>query len=264
MSNLNPANGTLFGVGVGPGDPELMTLKAARVLGQAEVVAYFAKAGNQSHSLRIASEFIPSNAELLALEYPVTTEIDRHHQDYREALASFYTHSVERIRHHLLAGRQVAVIAEGDPLFFGSYMHLHTRLAGDFMTQVIPGISAMSASWSAVQVPICQGDDIFTVVPGTLDKAQLMAQMSNSRALVIMKIGSHLGKVREALKESGLLDRAVYVERVAQQECRMLPLAEKQDDTAPYFSLVLVPGWEDAGFASPLFTHAGQAKGELS
>lgn len=251
-------SGTLYGVGVGPGDPDLMTVKAVNVLARVDVVAYFAKFGHSSHALGVAEQHLPSSVERVALYYPVTTEIHRHHPHYQALLRNFYHESVERLAHELAAGRSVAVIAEGDPLFFGSYMHLHTRLAGRFPTEVIPGISAMSASWSAAQLPICQGDDSLTVIPGTLDSQALRERIDGCEALVIMKIGRHLGRVREVLAQCGKLERALYVERIAQPQSQIMPLANKQDDHAPYFSLILVPGWDELGFDSPLFPAPGE------
>ncbi|MGJ8518247.1 precorrin-2 C(20)-methyltransferase [Carnimonas bestiolae] len=248
-----PSCGTLYGVGVGPGDPELMTVKAVNVLAKVDVVAYFAKAGNHSHALGVAEQHLSPGVERLALYYPVTTEIHRHDPRYQALLADFYADCVARLVPHLNAGRSVAVIAEGDPLFFGSYMHLHTRLAGRYPTEVVPGISAMSASWSAAQLPICQGDDSVTVIPGTLDSERLRERIEGCDALVIMKIGRHLGRVREVLAQCGKLERALYIERVAQPQCRIMPLAQQHDDHAPYFSLILVPGWHELGFDSPLF-----------
>ncbi len=158
----------LFGVGLGPGDPELMTLKAMRALGAADVIAYFAKAGNSSHSRAIAAEHLRAGVIELPLYYPVTTELPSCSTAYREAITAFYDKAADEIAAHLEAGRNVAVICEGDPMFYGSYMHLHTRLTPRFAAEIIAGVTGMSGCWSAAGMPIAQGNDVFTVLPATL------------------------------------------------------------------------------------------------
>ncbi|GGF46121.1 precorrin-2 C(20)-methyltransferase [Azorhizobium oxalatiphilum] len=243
---MNAAIGQLIGVGVGPGDPELMTLKAVRTLESADVVAHFAKAGNNSHARKIASAHFRADAEELPLLYPVTTEIHRHDDAYKTAIAAFYDASAARVAERLMAGQTVAVLSEGDPLFYGSYMHLHVRLAHRFPTQVIPGVTGMSGCWSQAGVPISQGDDVLMVLPGTLDETALAERLSQADAAVIMKVGRNLPKIRRALAAAGRLDRALYVERGTMADSTMTPLAERNDDRAPYFAIVLVPGWEQA------------------
>ena len=237
--------GRLIGVGTGPGDPELMTLKAVRALSEADVVAHFAKKGNASNARRIAERYFRPGAVELPLLYPVTTEIEKDHADYRSAIEGFYAEAAHAVAAHLEAGRTVAVLSEGDPLFYGSYMHLHVRLAGRYPTAVIPGVTAMSGCWSSAGVPIVQGDDILTVLPGTLGEAELVRRLSDTDAAIIMKIGRNLPKIRHALAASGRLHRAFYVERGTMEGARVMRLADKADDLAPYFAVVLVPGWEN-------------------
>lgn len=237
------APGRLFGVGVGPGDPELLTLKAARILEQADVVAWFAKAGRQSNARRIADVHLTPGREELALYYPVTTELHRHSDAYREAINGFYEQSAARLGAELDAGRSVAVISEGDPLFFGSWMHLHVRLRTRFDVEVIPGVTGMSGSWSRAGLPICQGDDVLSILPGTLDETALVERLSRCEAAVIMKVGRNLPRIRAALARTGQLERALYVERATMADERVISLAERDDAPAPYFSIVLVPGW---------------------
>jgi precorrin-2/cobalt-factor-2 C20-methyltransferase len=237
--------GKLIGVGVGPGDPELITLKAIRALAEADVVAHFAKAGNVSHARAIAAPHLRPGVTELPLLYPVTTELPKCSSGYRDALRDFYDQAAQSITAHLEAGRVVAVIAEGDPLFYGSYMHLHTRLAPRFPVEIVAGVTGMSGCWSAAGTPIAQGDDIFTVLPATLPEHELARRLSEANAAVVMKVGRHLPKVRRALQTSGRLPRAVYVERGSMADAKLIPLAAKPDDDAPYFAIVLVPGWED-------------------
>jgi len=236
--------GKLFGVGVGPGDPELLTLKAMRALGAADVIAHFAKAGHPSHSRAIVAQHLRADVVELPLHYPVTTELPACSQAYRDAICDFYDGAAAQIAGHLEAGRTVAVISEGDPLFYGSYMHLHTRLAPRFATEIVAGVTGMSGCWSAAGMPIAQGDDVFTVLPATLPEAELTRRLSDADAAVVMKVGRHLPKLRRALKSSGRLPQALYVERGTMAKEKMIPLAAKTDDDAPYFAVVLVPGWE--------------------
>lgn len=237
--------GRLIGVGVGPGDPELMTLKAVHVLGQADVVVFFAKAGNQSHARGIAARHLRAGVIELPLLYPVTTELPSASAAYRDLICEFYDDSAAAVATHIDAGRTVVTLSEGDPLFYGSYMHLHTRLSKHYPTEIVPGVTGMSGCWSAAATPIAQGDDVFTVLPATLPEAELTRRLADSDAAVVMKIGRHLGKLRRALKASGKLPRAIYVERGTMADTAMIPLAAKNDDSAPYFAVVLVPGWEN-------------------
>jgi precorrin-2/cobalt-factor-2 C20-methyltransferase len=238
------SDGKLLGVGVGPGDPELMTLKAMRALGEADVVAHFAKAGNESHSRAIVAQHLRDGVVELPLLYPVTTELPKDSAGYRDTLGDFYDEAAAKIAAHLEAGRGVAVICEGDPLFYGSYMHLHTRLTPRFCAEIVAGVTGMSGCWSAAGMPIAQGDDVFTVLPATLSESELTRRLADADAAVVMKVGRHLPKLRRALDRAGRLPRAIYVERGTMADAKMIPLAAKLDDDAPYFAVVLVPGWE--------------------
>jgi precorrin-2/cobalt-factor-2 C20-methyltransferase len=236
--------GRLIGVGVGPGDPELLTLKAARTLAEADVVAHFAKAGNDSNARRTIQGHLRPGVEELPLLYPVTTELPKDCAAYGDAIGTFYDRSAAAIARHLDAGRTVAVISEGDPLFYGSYMHLHVRLAPRYRVEIVPGVTAMSGCWSSAGAPIAQGDDVFVVLPATLPEAELERRFADADAAVVMKLGRHLEKVRRVLRRTGRLSQAIYVERGTTSEAVTMPLADKADEAAPYFSVILVPGWE--------------------
>jgi precorrin-2/cobalt-factor-2 C20-methyltransferase len=237
-------SGRLIGVGVGPGDPELLTLKAARTLAEADVVAHFAKAGNHSNARRTIQGHLRPGVEELALLYPVTTELPKDCAAYGDAISAFYDRSAAAVARHLDAGRTVAVISEGDPLFYGSYMHLHVRLAPRYRVEIVPGVTAMSGCWSYAGAPIAQGDDVFVVLPATLPEAELERRFADADAAVVMKLGRHLEKVRRVLGRTGRLAQAIYVERGTTSEAVTMPLADKHDEKAPYFSVILVPGWE--------------------
>ncbi len=236
-------SGRLYGVGTGPGDPELLTLKAVRAIAAADTIAHFAKAGRTGNARPIVAAHIRPHHRELALHYPVTTEIDAGSEDYRTAIGAFYEEAAARVANELEAGRSVAVLSEGDPLFYGSYMHLHVRLAHRFDTEVIPGVTAMSGCWSAAGLPLMQGDDVTTVLPGTLPEAELSRRLRDTDAAIVMKVGRNLPKIRAALAATGRLEGAVYVERGTMAEARIVPLAGAGDLVAPYFSIVLVPGW---------------------
>jgi precorrin-2/cobalt-factor-2 C20-methyltransferase len=234
----------LIGVGVGPGDPELLTLKAMRALRDAPVVAHFAKAGHVSRARTIAADHMRPDMIELPLHYPVTTEIPRGAPAYCDKIEAFYDASAATVAAHLNARRSVAVICEGDPLFYGSYMHLHVRLAARYPTQVIAGVTGISGCWSAIGAPIAQGNDVFTVLPGTLAEDDLARRLADADAAAVMKVGRNLAKVRRALARAGRLGRAMYVERGTMADAVVMRLVDKPDDCAPYFATVLVAGWE--------------------
>jgi precorrin-2/cobalt-factor-2 C20-methyltransferase len=235
----------LIGVGVGPGDPELLTLKALRALQEAEVIAHFAKAGNSSNARAIVANHLKPGVAELALLYPVTTEIPREAPAYCNKMRAFYDAAAGAVAAHIDAGRSVAVICEGDPLFYGSYMHLHVRLAARYPTDVIAGVTGMSGCWSAVGAPMAQGNDVFTVLPATLPQSELERRLADADGAVVMKLGRNLPKVRRALDRAGRLDRAIYVERGTMANAVVMALTAKADEEAPYLAIVLVPGWED-------------------
>lgn len=233
--------GHLYGVGVGPGDPELMTVKAHRVLTASAVVAHFAARLRPGNAWTIIASFVTAEQTVLRLEYPVTTEAVAP-ADYESAIASFYDHSASRIAEHLDAGHDVSVVCEGDPFFYGSYMYIHQRLADRYATTVIPGVTSFSAASAAAGVPLVSMNESLTVLPGVLPPEQLKVALAKVDAAVVMKVGRHLADVRAAAEAVGLADQAIYVERASCTSERVVPLAETGEVEAPYFSLVLIPG----------------------
>lgn len=234
--------GTLFGVGMGPGDPDYLTIRAMKVLAEAPVLVHFCKKGKRGNARTIADAVMRDPAREFPLVYPYTTELPPDHADYVAALAGFYDDAAARLADHLATGRDVAILSEGDPFFYGSFMHLWRRLKDRFPVEVVPGVTGMSGCWTRAGTPITWGDDVLTILPATLPHAALVERLAATDAAVIMKLGRHLPKVRAALAETGLLDRAVYVERGTMAGEQVLALSEKPDDAAPYFSMVLVPG----------------------
>jgi precorrin-2/cobalt-factor-2 C20-methyltransferase len=234
--------GRLYGVGLGPGDPELLTVKAARLIGQCPVIAFFAKAGRRGHARLIADRYIPASAAELPLYYPMTTELPFDHPDYLETLRRFYAVSTAALAAELENGRDVALLAEGDPLFYGSFMHLFVRLKERFDCEIVPGVTGMAGCSASAGAPMTWGDDVLTVLPGTLPYEALVARLKQCDAAVVMKLGRNYEKVRDAFAEAGLLERALYVERGTMADEIVTPLSQKRDGPAPYFSLVLLPG----------------------
>jgi precorrin-2/cobalt-factor-2 C20-methyltransferase len=235
--------GRLYGIGTGPGDPELLTLKAARLLGALPVIGYFAKEGRSGNGLATVCDALRPDAELLPLPYPVTTELHRHDAGYRDAITGFFDAAAEAVAQRLSAGLDVGVLSEGDPMFYGSWMHLHRRLATRFHIEVVAGVTSLSGAWSQAGLPIAQGDDVLVVLPGTLKEEVLARRIAEAEAAVIMKVGRNLPRIRRALEAAGKLDRAVYVERATMPGGRVISLVEHDGSPAPYFSVVLVPGW---------------------
>jgi len=236
-------HGILYGVGVGPGDPELVTLKAYRILQATRHVAYFAKQGKTGNARRIAGPHLREDHQTLRLEYPFTIEIPVDDADYQPAMDRFYDAAAARVARHLASGQDVAVLCEGDPFFYGSYMYLHQRLARDFSSEIVPGVPGMSGCWALAGTPITQRDDVLTVLPGTLPAEELRRRLADSDAAVIMKVGRNLPAIRAALAAVGALERAILVERGTMPGERIAPLTELGDDRrVPYFSIVLVPG----------------------
>lgn len=236
------SHGRLYGVGVGPGDPELITLKAARLIGAADVIAYHQGVGKQSNARRIAAGLFPENVVEEVLQYPVTTGSIDHPDGYAGAMADFYTECAARLAAHLEAGRTVVVLAEGDPLFYGSYMYVHEMLSPLFDTEVVPGIPAFAAATAGAAVPLVKQTGVLTVLPGTLPVPELARRLADTDAAIIMKLGRTFGGVVEALRQSGRLDTAIYVERASMDSERRLPVVAVDPDSVPYFSLIVVPG----------------------
>lgn len=234
--------GRLYGIGLGPGDPELLTLKALRLIQATPVISYFAKAGRRGNARAIVDQWMTGAAEEIPLYYPMTTEHAFDSPVYVSVLAKFYEDAVASLSAHLDAGRDVALLAEGDPLFYGSFMHLYVRLRARYPVSLVPGVTGMAGCWSVAGEPMTWGDDTMSVLPGTLGHAVLVEKLRATDAAVIMKLGRNFAKVRGAIEEAGLLARAIYVERGTMADELVMPLAEKTDGKAPYFSLILIPG----------------------
>jgi precorrin-2/cobalt-factor-2 C20-methyltransferase len=238
---MGPLKGKVICAGLGPGDPDLMSLRAARAIGAATQVAYFRKAGRPGQARRIVEGLLAPGVIEYPMEYPVTTELPFDSPEYCNALASFYDDWANRLE-TLCQTADVLVLCEGDPFFYGSFMHLHSRLQGRVAVEVIPGITGMTGCWTATDTPITWGDDVLTVLMGTLPEDDLVRHMAAADALVIMKTGRNLPRVRRALDRAGRLDAAWLVERGTMPNQRIARLADVDATDCPYFAIVLVHG----------------------
>jgi precorrin-2/cobalt-factor-2 C20-methyltransferase len=233
--------GRVICAGLGPGDPDLMSLRAARAIGSAAHVAYFRKAGRPGQARRIVEGMLAAGVTEYPMEYPVTTELPFDSPEYTQALATFYDDWADRLE-ALCQATDVLVLCEGDPFFYGSFMHLHSRLQGRVPVEVIPGITGMTGCWTATDMPITWGDDVLSVLMGTLPEADLVRHMQAADALVVMKTGRNLPKVRRALAAAGRLEAAWLVERGTMPNQRLARLVDVDASDCPYFAIVLVHG----------------------
>ncbi len=236
------AKGRLFGLGVGPGDPELITLKALRLLKAAPVVAYHAAKGKKGNALSIVEQYLAPDQVLLPLIYPVTTEKLPVHLDYEEIVRDFYSDITGEIAGYLDQGQDVAVIAEGDPFFYGSFMYIHDRLATKYETVIVPGVCSILGAAAMLGAPLVYRNQTLSVLSGVMEAEELKTRLAATEAAAIMKLGKNLDKVRTVLSELGLFESALYIERATMDNQRIVPLACVNGDDCPYFSLILVPG----------------------
>lgn len=233
--------GKIICTGLGPGDADLMSVRADRLVRSARHIAYFRKAGRAGQARRIVEGMLASEAKEYPMEYPVTTELPFDSPEYNDALARFYDHWADKLA-ALAATQEVVVLCEGDPFFYGSFMHLQTRLQGRALVEVIPGITGMTGCWNALGTPFTWGDDVLSVLMATLPEPDLLSHIQRSDALVIMKTGRNLPKVRRALEAAGRLQDAWLVERGTMPDQRIAKLSEVDAADCPYFAIVLVHG----------------------
>jgi precorrin-2 C20-methyltransferase/precorrin-3B C17-methyltransferase len=243
-------SGRLYGVGVGPGDPELVTVKAARLITAADVVAYHAARHGRSNARAIAEPYLRPDQIEEPLVYPVTTEETDHPGGYQGAIDEFYASAADRLAAHLDAGRDVVVLAEGDPFFYGSYMHMHKRLADRYETSVVPGVTSVSAAAAVLGRPLMERDETLAVLPGTLPPAELAERLAATDSAAVMKLGRTFAGVREALSRAGRLDDAWYVERATTDRERVSRLVDVDPSSVPYFSLAMIPSPAAVAFSS--------------
>jgi precorrin-2/cobalt-factor-2 C20-methyltransferase len=232
--------GKVICAGLGPGDPDLMSLRSYRAIQGARHIAYFRKAGYEGQARRLVNGMMPEGVAEYPMEYPVTTEIHFSDPEYNRVMAAFYDDWADRLA-EMAQIDDVVVLCEGDPFLYGSFMHLHTRLAGRAEVEIIPGITGMSGCWTATGQPITWGDDVLTVAMATLSEDELAERAANTDALVIMKIGRNLPKLRRALERAGRLQDAWLVERGTMTDQKVHKLDEIEGKV-PYFSIALIHG----------------------
>lgn len=232
--------GKVICTGLGPGNPDLMSVRSDRLIRNAAHVAYFRKAGRAGQARRIVEGMLAEGVTEYPMEYPVTTELHFGTDAYKSALAAFYEDWADRLA-ALATDTDVIVLCEGDPFFYGSFMHLHSRLQGRVEVEIVPGITGMSGCWTATDQPITWGDDVLTILMATLPQEELTARARTSDALVFMKIGRNLPRVIAALRDCGKLDRAWLIERGTMPGQKVVKLAEFTGEV-PYFAIVVVHG----------------------
>ena len=222
--------GVLYGVGVGPGDPELLTLKAQRIISQADTVAVPDKGAGEKTALRIASALVESKP-LLLCDAPMVRDPKR--------LEEAYTRNAERIIGELDQGRTVAFLTLGDPSIYSTYLYTHRRVAAaGYEAKIIPGVPSFCAVAAALGDGLCEGSGRLLVVPAShRDVSDCLDVDAN---LVFMKAGREIGALRQALAERGLLDRAALVENCGMEEERVFPKFADAPEDSGYFSVVVV------------------------
>jgi precorrin-2/cobalt-factor-2 C20-methyltransferase len=229
-----PRIGTIYGVGVGPGDPELVTLKAMRILREVAIVAYPAPLEGESFARSIVAQFLTTGQHEIAIRVPMVAE--------RYPARDVYDRAAREIGEHAAMGSDVAILCQGDPFFYGSFMYLFVRLAVRFPVEIVPGVSSLTACAAASRLPLAGRDETLTVIPATLDEAEIERRLAGAEAAAIIKLGRHFGKVRDVLVRLGLGERARYVERASLPNQRVLRLADIDAAAVPYFAMVLLHG----------------------
>ena len=229
--------GILYGLGIGPGDPELITLKALKIIQSVGVVAYPAPEEGDSLARSIAAAHLPGGQTEICIRTPMTPG--------NFPANDVYDHYANEISTHLTAGRDVAVLCEGDPFLYGSFMYIFERLSRDHTVRVVPGVSSLGACAAAAGRPLVSRNQVLSILPAPLDEEELERRLLDADAAAIMKVGRHLGKVKKVLARMGLDTGACYVERASMGDERICSLEDADEDAAPYFSMVLVRRGEE-------------------
>ncbi len=225
-------SGTLYGVGVGPGDPELMTVKAWRLIGMAKVVAYLAANGGESTARAIASPFMSDDIEEIAIDMPMRVD--------REPAQQAYDEGASRIADHLAKGEDVIMLCEGDPFFYGSFMYIFERLAKSFKTVVVPGVTSITASAAVVGQPLCERNEVLKVLPATMPESDMQRELQTTNAAAIVKVGRHFQSVKRVIMALNLADVATVVQHATQEMQVIRNIREIEEDTLPYFTTIIV------------------------
>ena len=232
--------GKIYGIGLGPGDPELITLKSANLIKSSEHIFFFKKKNGESRAYNIVKNIIREDAFKISLEFPVTTEIDSTKKEYKDTIKSFYEQCVIKIDNILKKSFDICLLCEGDPFFYGSFIHIFQRLKKRYDIKIIPGVTGMSGAWSASKLPMVSGNEIMTILMGTLDEQKLKSQIKKSDVLVIMKIGKNFKKIFKVLREDNLLNRAYLITNATTEKEKIYKLDSIDTEIVPYFSIILL------------------------
>ena len=228
--------GKLYGVGLGPGAPDLLTLRAVRLIENAQIIAYPALVGGDSFARSIASDYIPDDVDEIVLQVPMTTA--------REPAQAAYDTGAMQIANRLQAGENVVCLCEGDPFFYGSFMYLFARLSDRFDVEIIPGVTSVTACSAVAKMPLVARNERLTVLPGPMSAEELRMRINDAESVAITKVGRHLPKLRSIISSLNLTDCSVYVERASLPNQVVLPLADAPL-MAPYFSMILITKGSD-------------------
>lgn len=223
--------GRLYGLGVGPGDPELLTLKALRLLREVQVIAYPAPEHGDSFARAIVASWIEGHQQEIAIRFPMRPG---------PPPVSIYDGAAAALAAELDRGRSVALLCQGDPFFYGSFINIFARLADRYRIEIVAGVSSLTACAAAAGLPLVSRGETLSVIPATLDKDEIAARLAAADVAVVVKLGRHIEKMRRVLDRIGLLDSAIYVEHATLPTQRVAPLACINPDDAPYFSVALV------------------------
>jgi len=226
------SNIKIWGLGIGPGDPDLITLKALKILQEVDVIAYPSLDGGESLVRSIAKPHLPPNQEEIIISIPMLSN--------KYPAQSIYDSAVIEISAAVHAGKSVAILCEGDPFFYGSFMYLFARLSENHQIKVVPGVTSIAACSSALALPLAARNDVISIIPGPLDEKTIEERLLRTNIAVIIKVGCHLGKIKRILEKIGVVDNAHYIERATMDNERIRLLSDMHDDTAPYFSIIIV------------------------
>jgi precorrin-2/cobalt-factor-2 C20-methyltransferase len=232
MGSIEAVKGRVHGIGIGPGDPDLITLKALKRLKAASVIAYPELEDGESLARAIVAGHLPGGQREIVIRVPMLAD--------RFPAQEVYDQAALEIGRELEAGHDVAVLCQGDPFFYGSFMYLFGRLAERFPVDVVPGVSSLTACAAAARWPLAAREDALIVLPAGLGEQQLMCRLAEVQAAAIIKLGRHFAKVRSVLETLGLAADACYVERASLASERVLPLDRVDAASVPYFSMILL------------------------
>jgi len=233
--------GKLYGIGLGPGDPELVTVKALRAIEKSDVIAYHQAKGRQSHALQIAQDFIRDDQVKLPLVYPLTRELPPENNAYQTKMLTFYDQIAIQIAGYLNQGFDVGVLVAGDPLLYSSFLPIYQRLGNDYKVVIVPGIMSAAASAAAVGLPLCQGNESFTILSALMPKNELVSRLAQGGVFAILKLGpKNFAKVRDCLQANGQESCAFYVELATREDQKIIAMKDVVAENIPYFSLILV------------------------